>query len=382
MAGNSSTNQTRRDQFSPGAQNYADTPFKQAAMPSTQMAGMGGEAITQGPYPDNMGGHPNDTYGMGGETGNGAIDSGPQSGINAYGFPMNGGLTGSGYSAPSSSYNFSYSQPSYQPNPYLGEQVNNITKGFNRNLQEQVLPGLRSKFIGSGGLGGSRQGIAEGLAAGRSGEGLSSAITNLYAQDYENSQNRGLQGSIASMNSGLQARSMDMQNELARLNSERNFYSTNRGQDISQMGLAAGLLGQANQGFLGQGQGIYGLGLQEQNAPWQQLQNYSGLLAPYAQAGATNQGSQSYTYNPSMQWIGTAAQAAGPLAALFSDVRLKENIKPVGETYDGLTTYTYNYKGDDTPQMGVMAQEVEAKKPEALGPTINGFKTVRYGLLG
>jgi hypothetical protein len=67
---------------------------------------------------------------------------------------------------------------------------------------------------------------------------------------------------------------------------------------------------------------------------------------------------------------------------MFSDARLKENIKPVGETYDGLTTYTYNYKGDDTPQMGVMAQEVERKKPEALGPTINGFKTVRYGLLG
>jgi len=381
MAGNSSTNQTRRDQFSPGAQNYADTPFKQPGMPSTQMSGMGGDPISQGPYPDNMGGHPNDTYGMGGETGNGS----PQE-MGAYGLPLTGSLSQqNGNSNPTNygSYNFDFSSGGgYSPNPYLGEQAQNITRGFNRNLQEQVLPGLRSKFIGSGGLGGSRQGIAEGLAAGRSGEGLSSALTNLYASDYENSQNRNMQGRIAGMNAGIQARGMDLNNELARLNSERNFYSTNRGQDISQLGLAAGLLGQANQGFLGQGQGIYGLGQLENQAPWQQLQNYAGLIGPFSQAGATNQGAQSYTYNPTMQWAGTAAQAAGPLASIFSDARLKENIKPVGETYDGLTTYTYNYKGDDTPQMGVMAQEVERKKPEALGPTINGFKTVRYGLLG
>ena len=373
MAGQSSNPQTRRDPNSPGAYDFGDTPFKQAAMPSAQMSGQGGEAISQGPYPEQnpTGGNrmpeynpPND-YGLG-----------------ALGLGLGGNYQG-GFSPQSqNSYNFQYGPTAYTPNPYLEKQAENITRGFNRNLQEQVLPGLRSKFIGSGGLGGSRQGIAEGLAAGRSGEGLSSAITNMYAQDYENSQNRGMQGSIAGMNAGLQARSMDLNNELARLNSERNFYSTNRGQDISQMGLAAGLLQQANQGFLGQGQGIYGLGQLENQAPWQQLQNYAGLIGPFSQAGATNQGAQSYTYNPTMQWIGTAAQAAGPLASLFSDARLKENIKPVGETYDGLTTYTYNYKGDNTPQMGVMAQEVEVKKPEALGPTINGFKTVRYGLLG
>jgi hypothetical protein len=284
--------------------------------------------------------------------------------------------SGSSYSG------FSYSQPSYTPSPYLKEQVENITRGFNRNLSEQVLPQLRNRFIANGGLGGSRQGIAEGLATARSAEGLASAITNLYAQDYENSMNRALQGSIASMNSGLQARNMELQNEMNRLNSERNFYTAQRGQDLSQMALAAGLLGQANQGFLGQGQGIYGLGNIEQQAPWQQAQNYGGLLAPFQQAGATNAQSQQYYYNPAMQYIGANMQAAASLLPLLSDARLKENIRPVGETYDGLTTYTYNYKGDDTPQMGVMAQEVERKKPEALGPTVNGFKTVRYGLLG
>lgn len=327
----------------------------------------GGEPMYQGPSPEPViGGNRMPEYDQTG----------------AYGMPLTGALSqnlaGTNYSAPASSYNFSFGPSRYEPNPYLDQQAETIRRGFNRNLQETVLPGLRSRFIGSGGLGGSRQGIAEGLAAARSGEGLSSAITNMYAQDYENSQNRGLQGQIAGMNAGLQARSMDLNDQIQRLNSERNFYTSQRGQDLSQLGLAAGLLGQANQGFLNQGQGIYGIGQQEQNAPWQQLQNYSGLLGPYQQAGATNAGTQQYMYNPTQQWIGTAAQ----VASMFSDVRLKENIKRVGKTDEGLGVYTYNYKGDDTPQMGVMAQEVAVKKPEALGPTVNGFMSVRYGLLG
>lgn len=270
-----------------------------------------------------------------------------------------------------------YSQtPSGGQNPYLQDQADSIKTQFNQNLQEQVLPGLRDKFIGSGGLGGSRQGIAEGLAAGRSGQGLASALASLYGNSWEQGQNRQLQLANINQQGGFAQRA----DELNRLNSERNFYSTNRGQDLQQAGLAAGLLGQANQGFIGQGQGLYNLGTQEQNAPWQQLGAYSGLLQPYTQAGATNSGvgTQQYQYNPTQQWAGLGLQAA----ALFSDVRLKENIKPVGETYDGLGVYTYNYKGDDKPQMGVMAQEVERKRPDALGPTVNGFKTVRYGLLG
>lgn len=345
-----------------------------------------GEDSVGGPYPD-AGGVVGGAYPEQGPMGGNRL---PDTEIGPYNLPINNqsgepnpyaGDYGTN-SLGNSSTSFSYQQPAYTPNPYLDQQAQNITRGFNRNLQEQVLPGLRSRFIGSGGLGGSRQGIAEGLATARSGEGLSSAITNMYAQDYENSQNRGLQGSIANMNSGLSARNMDLQDQMNRLNSERGFYTSQRGQDLQQLGLAAGLLGQANQGFMGQGQGIYGIGQQEQNAPWQQLQNYSGLLAPYQQAGATNTQGQQYSYNPTMQYIGGNMQAAASILPMLSDARLKENIKPVGETYDGLTTYTYNYKWDDTPQMGVMAQEVERKKPEAMGPTVGGYKSVRYGLLG
>lgn len=66
-------------------------------------------------------------------------------------------------------------------------------------------------------------------------------------------------------------------------------------------------------------------------------------------------------------------------AAKLSDRHAKTDIRQVGTTYGGLPIFTYRYKGDDTPQMGVMAQDVELMQPHALGPVIGGLKTVLYG---
>lgn len=69
-------------------------------------------------------------------------------------------------------------------------------------------------------------------------------------------------------------------------------------------------------------------------------------------------------------------QAGAGIAA--SDERLKTDITPVGVNLDGLTVYQYRYKGDDKVFTGVMAQEVAEKRPDALGPKVNGFMTVDY----
>jgi len=63
---------------------------------------------------------------------------------------------------------------------------------------------------------------------------------------------------------------------------------------------------------------------------------------------------------------------------LFSDARVKENIAEVGKLADGQKVYAYNYKGDDTPQIGLMAQEVEKRNPEAVVETPEGIKMVHY----
>lgn len=51
--------------------------------------------------------------------------------------------------------------------------------------------------------------------------------------------------------------------------------------------------------------------------------------------------------------------------ALFSDVRLKENVEWLGVRDDGLNMYGFNYAGDKTRQAGYMAQEVQTIAPEA-----------------
>jgi len=64
-------------------------------------------------------------------------------------------------------------------------------------------------------------------------------------------------------------------------------------------------------------------------------------------------------------------------AYLLSDARAKTDIKRVGTTDGGLPVYTYKYKGDHVTHMGVMAQDVEKVRPDAVG-TIGGFKAVDY----
>lgn len=77
---------------------------------------------------------------------------------------------------------------------------------------------------------------------------------------------------------------------------------------------------------------------------------------------------------------GSTIGAVGNIASSAlkaSDKNVKTNIKKVGKTKAGLPIYTFKYKGDNTTQMGVMAQDVEKKNPKAVG-LINGIKGVDY----
>lgn len=87
-----------------------------------------------------------------------------------------------------------------QPNnPYLDQQAAAITGQLTRNMNENVMPGLRSEALASGMYGGSRQGIAEGLAASRLNQDLAPALTSLYGGAYENAQNR-MQATAGTLN--------------------------------------------------------------------------------------------------------------------------------------------------------------------------------------
>lgn len=94
-----------------------------------------------------------------------------------------------------------------------------------------------------------------------------------------------------------------------------------------------------------------------------------GLLGQYQNVKGTQK-----TGGGLLDIAGLGLQAA----SLFSDERLKEDVKKVGKTDEGLPIYTYRYKGEDATQMGVMAQEVEKKQRKAMGPRVGGYRTVNY----
>jgi len=80
--------------------------------------------------------------------------------------------------------------------------------------------------------------------------------------------------------------------------------------------------------------------------------------------------------------LGSAAQGAGSALTSYalqaSDIRIKENISQVGSLDNGLPVYLFNYKGNKTPQIGLMAQDVEKVNNEAV-VEIDGIKHVYYG---
>jgi len=77
--------------------------------------------------------------------------------------------------------------------------------------------------------------------------------------------------------------------------------------------------------------------------------------------------------------IATGSQEAGGqlLGYAASDINVKENISQVGILDNGLPVYLFNYKGNNTPQIGLMAQDVEKVNKDAV-KEIDGIKHVYY----
>jgi hypothetical protein len=80
-----------------------------------------------------------------------------------------------------------------------------------------------------------------------------------------------------------------------------------------------------------------------------------------------------------------AAELAIPTTSCVSctsDVRLKSDIVLLARFENGIGLYRYRYLWDDTLYVGVMAQEVMAIVPQAVGLDDNGYLRVDYGYLG
>lgn len=80
----------------------------------------------------------------------------------------------------------------YQRSPYLDAMASDLQRRTQDSLG-QAFNGIRSDAIGVGGLGGSRQGVAEGVATGKAMDSLQGNLAGLYGNDYQQAMGRGLQ---------------------------------------------------------------------------------------------------------------------------------------------------------------------------------------------
>jgi hypothetical protein len=99
-----------------------------------------------------------------------------------------------------------------------------------------------------------------------------------------------------------------------------------------------------------------------------------------AGAGQWSKGQETKTSSENTSNLG---KALGMGISLLSDERMKKDIVKVGE-HEGLSVYEYRYKWeneDDTVHVGVMAQEVAKKYPEAIGLPLFDYMRVDYALI-
>lgn len=140
----------------------------------------------------------------------------------------------------------------YTQSPYMTGMADDIGRRTQLGLGD-AFNQIRSNAVGVGGLGGSRQEVAQGVATGRAMDSLQGQLAGLYNADYQSSQNRGLQRYGIDQQTALGNRGLDvtmrgqdigwqqgvMGNDTALRGQDMSMYNTNRSLDLQQLGLGA-----------------------------------------------------------------------------------------------------------------------------------------------
>lgn len=122
----------------------------------------------------------------------------------------------------------------------------------------------------------------------------------------------------------------------------------------------------------------YNQWLMAQQYPFQtaQLMN-QGVAAGAAAMPASVQDTKAAEDNSGLAALGSIAGTALNFLP-FSDIHLKEDIDHVGELHDGTPVFSYRYIGSPVKHIGVMAQDIERRRPDAVVRHPSGFKMVDY----
>lgn len=234
-------------------------------------------------------------------------------------------------------------------------------QGVNLAAEQANRAALQQTGQGLAGLGQQAYGMGTGAAGQQA--ALGQALAGIYGQ-----QATGLAG-LGQQQFGQGATTAQQQAALAQQGYGMGAGTAQALAGLGQGAQAAGL--QGAQAMLGAGQieqqtdqagkqALYNQFLQQQGYPFQVAQ----FLANIAMGTGALSGSTTTTTQPS---------------PFFSDRKVKENVRKIGETEKGLPIYKFRYKGEEKDQthIGYMADDVEKKHPDAVGE-YGGVKTVDY----
>ena len=187
-------------------------------------------------------------------------------------------------------------------NQYQIAQMNDATQ--RQGLQNQYNLGMGNLGLGYGNLGLGYQNSDNQFTLGMGGlQNQATANQNQYSLGLGGLANQ-WQGNQNQYNLGLGNQALNY------YTADQNFYNANRGMDLQQMGLAANLFNQGNQGLAGAGQGLQNIGQQQMLNSWYPFQQYGGQLGQF---GGFNQSTSQTQPGPSSFQTGlggalTAAQ--------------------------------------------------------------------------
>jgi len=162
----------------------------------------------------------------------------------------------------------------YANNPYMDQMVSAANRDVSRDLYENQMPGIAAYSAGSGMLGSSRRGMAEGIAARGAADRMADTSATLRGAAY----GQGLQyaNAIAAQNANLAATHQQQQLAAA--------------QGLGNIGMAGGNMMAGAQDMFGQNNaGVLGVGNMLQQQKQAELQNarnnfYMSQQLPYQQA--------------------------------------------------------------------------------------------------
>ena len=231
------------------------------------------------------------------------------------------------------------------PNAY-NPMANALTQQVMGNLKGNILPGLRQQTTTYQPGGGSRGNLVQNKAiAGAVQQGLTKPMADLYTNAYNQAQQRAVQS--GQLYPSIMGAPMSMYGAMADVGAQR--------QGMRQQQMDADM---ARYQY-------------NATAPQQALANYMNMISG-------NYGGTVQKTTPGQSPLASIASLAS--AFMGSDIRIKENIVPDGTTYNGHHVYHFNFIGDSVRRRGVMAQEVEQSRPDAV-VEIDGIKHVNYGAL-